>query len=185
MNTSDIKPVIENDLLYLRKITDNDTDMILKWRNSEKVMNNFVYRTPLTKEVHENWLRTKVDTGKVYQFIVGLKETKNGTAKEIGCTYLQNILPKSHYAEFGFFFGDELEPGKGIGYYAQHLTLLYGYRTLGINKYEVRIFEDNIASIKTNIKNGFKIIENKYIFPDRNAPTRKMVFLEMDAREVF
>ena len=49
----------------IRKITEQDTDNIIKWRNSPDVNINFIYRRPLTREDHLNWLHKKVETGEV------------------------------------------------------------------------------------------------------------------------
>ncbi len=36
----------------LRPITDEDTDLIVKWRNNERIRNNFVYRVEFTRQNH-------------------------------------------------------------------------------------------------------------------------------------
>ena len=60
-----MKPV-EKDLkihgqqIYLRPITIADTDDIVRWRNEKKVVENFIYRKPVSKEEHLNWMEKKV-----------------------------------------------------------------------------------------------------------------------------
>ena len=53
--------------IYLRPMTYEDTDDIVAWRNSDSVRKNFIYQALFTRESHENWIRTMVETGKVVQ----------------------------------------------------------------------------------------------------------------------
>ena len=64
----------------IRKITEEDTDNIIKWRNSPDVNINFIYRRPLTREDHLSWLHNKVDKGEVAQFIIHSDELE----KDVG-----------------------------------------------------------------------------------------------------
>ena len=56
--------------IYLRPMTWEDTDNIVAWRNSDAVRKNFIYQELFTRESHENWIRTMVETGKVVQTII-------------------------------------------------------------------------------------------------------------------
>ena len=56
--------------VYLRPMTYDDTDLIVAWRNSDAVRKNFIYQALFTRESHENWIRTMVETGKVVQMII-------------------------------------------------------------------------------------------------------------------
>nr|MCR5420618.1 hypothetical protein [Lachnospiraceae bacterium] len=66
---------IESENLIYKFITEEDTDLILKWRNSYNVKKNFLYKKDITREDHLNWLKNKVDKGKVIQFIIIEKKT--------------------------------------------------------------------------------------------------------------
>ena len=50
MNYSEL-PVIENERIRLRPITDFDTDLIVSWRNKEDVKKNFLYRSDFTADL--------------------------------------------------------------------------------------------------------------------------------------
>ena len=56
--------------VYLRPITLEDTENIVKWRNTDRVRKNFIYQKPFTKEGHLAWMRDKVAAGEVIQFIL-------------------------------------------------------------------------------------------------------------------
>ena len=69
MNTPTL-PVLTGTAVTLRPITDADTDLIVKWRNTPSVVQNFIFRQTFTPEMHRNWLATKVATGQVVQYII-------------------------------------------------------------------------------------------------------------------
>ena len=78
---------LEGSQIYLRQITVEDTDIVLKWRNDPQVVKNFIYRKPISREEHLDWIHNKVEKGLVIQFIVCDKEND----KPLGCVYLQNF----------------------------------------------------------------------------------------------
>ena len=61
---------IEGERIYLRPITIEDTECVIRWRNDKKVVENFIYRKNISKEEHLNWFHNKVQTGDVIQFII-------------------------------------------------------------------------------------------------------------------
>lgn len=69
MNTPTL-PVLTGTAVTLRPITDADTDLIVKWRNTQSVVQNFIFRQTFTPEMHRSWLATKVATGQVVQYTV-------------------------------------------------------------------------------------------------------------------
>ena len=73
--------------VYLRTMTYDDTDLIVQWRNSDSVRKNFIYQALFTRESHENWIRTKVETGDVVQMII----CETGTDKPVGSVYVRDI----------------------------------------------------------------------------------------------
>lgn len=49
--------------IAIRPITAEDTENIVRWRNSPSVMQNFIFRIPLTPEGHMHWFENRVQTG--------------------------------------------------------------------------------------------------------------------------
>ena len=58
------KDILEGKDIYLRAMTPEDTDLIVKWRNEDFVRRNFIYRKPFTRQGHLNWIETMVKTGR-------------------------------------------------------------------------------------------------------------------------
>lgn len=136
-------------MISIKKISYEDTDDIVRWRNSELVRKNFIFREFFTREIHENWMRTQVDTGKVVQFIIYENDRK------VGSVYLRDIDKKNDKAEFGIFIGEEDCLGRGIGPESARLILNYGFDELKLNKIYLRVLAKNIRAIKSYEKIGF------------------------------
>lgn len=152
----------------LIKITKEYTDLIVKWRNSESVRNNFIFQGELTSEMHNDWLDNKVAKGEVDQFII----IDKSTGEPIGSTFLKDIDRINDKAEFGIFIGEENFRSKGYGTEATKIICEYGFKTLDLNKIMLRVVSTNEAAIKSYLKTGFKEeaylideikINNKYI----------------------
>ena len=161
--------------IYLRPITDSkeDTDNIIRWRNSEAVRPYFIYQKPFTEEGHKKWLENEIFAGKGFQFIVCKKEDH----KPIGCSYLRDYDAHNRKAEYGFFIGEAEEKGKGIGTEMLKLTMEFAFSELKIHKLFARAFSDNPASIHSFLKNGFQ--QEAYLKDEEfvNGKYRDVVFL--------
>ena len=142
---------INGNKVELRPITDADTPNIVRWRNSDHVRRNFIYQTLFTPESHSEWLRTKVDTGLVEQFIIYSKEAK----MDVGSVYLRDIDQTHKRAEFGIFIGEESEMGKGIGTECIRLIVRYGFEKLQLHKVFLRVLADNEIARYSYEKAGF------------------------------
>lgn len=164
---------IEGERVYLRPITQEDTDNIIRWRNSESVRPYFIYQKPFTREGHRKWLETMIETKKGYQFIVCEKTTD----RPIGCTYLRDFERKHNKIEYGMFLGEKSEAGKGISSEIVRLTLQFGFEDLKVHKIFCRIFADNLPSIKGCERGGF--VREAYLEDDVfvNGQYRDMVLL--------
>lgn len=135
----------------LRKITKEDTDNIVKWRNKPEVKKNFCIQDDLTRQDHLRWFTNKIQTGEVEQFII-IDRTTNSP---VGSTYLRDIDMKNKKAEFGIFIGEDSARNKGIGTDTASLMLQYGFKELQLNKIFLRVFSDNLRAIRAYEKVGF------------------------------
>lgn len=142
---------IEGERIYLRPITIEDTECVIRWRNDKKVVENFIYRKNISKEEHLNWFHNKVQTGDVIQFIICDKKTD----KALGSIYLQNFNVESRQAEEGIFLGEEEAYGRGIGTEAAELVLKYAFESLKLHKLTARVLSYNQGSRKMHEKAGY------------------------------
>lgn len=137
--------------MVLRSISDRDTGDILRWRNSENVRKYFIDQRLLREEDHRKWLRTKVDTQEVVQFIILLKEGRH----PIGTAYLQNIDRQHKKAEYGIFIGEGQMTGRGIGTVVTERMIRFAFEECGLHKLYLRVYEDNRRAIASYEKAGF------------------------------
>ncbi len=138
--------------ISIRDLSIEDTENILKWKNNKNVKKNFCIQEDLTREIHLNWYKNKIQTGEVKQFII--KDEDLGL--EVGSTYLRDIDMKNKKAELGIFIGEDNARGRGIGTKSVELTVKYGFEELKLHKIFLRVFSDNIAGIKAYEKAGFE-----------------------------
>ncbi|MDE7477729.1 MAG: GNAT family N-acetyltransferase, partial [Lachnospiraceae bacterium] len=89
--------ILKGKHIYLRPITADDTEMAVRWRNQPNVMKNFIYRKPISRKDHEEWLENKVFKGLVHQFII----CRNEDDMPLGSVYLQNFAEESRRVEWG------------------------------------------------------------------------------------
>lgn len=148
---------LEGSQIYLRPITIEDTDNVLRWRNDKKVVENFIYRKQISKEEHLDWFHNKVEKGKVVQFIICDKETD----KPLGSIYLQNFNEVSRQAEEGIFLGEDEAYGRGIGTEAAKLVLKYAFDVLELHKLTARVLSYNKGSRKMHEKAGY--VQESYL----------------------
>lgn len=142
---------IKGEQIYLRPITDEDTEQVVFWRNQKEVVENFIYRKPISVEEHRQWLKNKVNTGLVHQFIVCMNED----SRPVGCVYLPKFEEEHKKAESGMFMGDTLVKGRGVATEAMKLLAEYGFRELGMHKIVSRVLAHNKASARVLEKVGY------------------------------
>lgn len=143
--------MIKGQQIYLRPITAQDTELVVQWRNSPSVVENFIYRKPISTKEHMDWFENKVLKGLVHQFII----CRNEDGMPLGSVYLQNFEEEHSKAEEGIFLSGEQAHGKGIGTEAAKLMLDYAFGELGLHKVSARVLAYNKASIRMHEKAGY------------------------------
>lgn len=139
--------------IYLRPITTDDTDDVIRWRNSDNVKKYFIYQGDFTREGHLRWLEEKVNTGDVIQFMIIEKESD----RAVGSVYLRDVDRDNGKAEYGIFIGEDDSRGKGYGTQAARLMLAYAFGEAGLHRIYLRAFADNERAIASYKKVGFSV----------------------------
>ena len=161
--------ILEGKNIYLRPMTGEDTDLIVKWRNEDFVRKNFIYQKPFTREGHLNWVETMVKTGKVVQFIICTNENK-----PVGSVYSRDIDETHHKAEYGIFIGEREALSKGYGTEAAKLMIRYAFEERKLHKLMLRVLAGNDRAKKSYENAGF--VQEAYLKDD--------VYLEDGYRDV-
>lgn len=149
--------------IYLRRMTYEDTDIIVNWRNQDAVRRNFIYQELFTREGHENWIKSKIETGQAVQMIICLIESDT----PIGAVNIQNIDRSHSKAEYGIFIGEDSARGRGIGTAAAKLMLRYCFEEEKLHRVYLRALAGNIAAIRSYEKAGFQ--KEGYLREDARA----------------
>ncbi len=150
---------LEGDKVYLTPMNLDDAEDFVRWRNSDFVMSRFLIREPFTVEGQINWIKNKVMTGEVVQFVAWDKDDN----VKIGTTYLIGIDKENKKCEFGFLIGEEAYAGGGRGTEMACLTSDYALEHMDIHKVFARVMASNPASIRACEKGGF---EKEGLFKD-------------------
>ncbi len=137
--------------IYLRLMTYADTDLIVAWRNSDAVRKNFIYQELFTREGHEHWIRTMVETGRVVQMMI----CDLASDRPLGSVYIRDIDRQHNKAEYGIFIGEDSARGRGVGTAAAELMLRYCFEEEGLHRVYLRVFADNIQAVRSYEKAGF------------------------------
>ena len=166
---------LQGEQIYLRPITAEDTERMIRWRNNPRVQGRLVKREPLTKEMHERWLREQVETGKVAQFIICEREGD----RPVGSVYLRDIDREQGSAEYGILIGEDDATGRGYATVAARLALLYARETLQLSVVGLRVYTDNVAAIKSYEHAGFHLREVMKDVPSTDGTTADMYWMEV------
>lgn len=137
--------------IALRPMTYDDTDLIIAWRNSDAVRKNFIYQELFTREGHENWIKTMIETGRAVQMMIC--DTAEGTP--LGSVYIRDIDRRHNKAEYGIFIGEPEARGRGIGTAAAKLMLDYCFREERLHRIYLRALSGNRQAIRSYEKAGF------------------------------
>ena len=153
--------------ICLRLMTEDDTDNIVKWRNSDAVRTHFIYQKLFTRQSHEQWIENMIKPGKVVQMIICECEEQTPadtavgadkahvTGRPIGSVYIRDIDTTHHKGEYGIFIGEGDARGKGIGTRAAKLMIQYAFEELKLHRLFLRVFADNAQAIGSYEKAGF------------------------------
>lgn len=177
------RPYRINERLTVRPISPDDTKLIVEWRNRDYVRNNFIFREPFTAEMHENWMRTKVASGEVEQFIIeNGNDDDGGEKRPVGSVYLRDVNYVTGQAEYGIFIGEEDVFGKGIGSQSAKWAIWYAKEELHLQTLILRVFADNVGAVKSYEKAGF--IQTEYIkdFLQDEKGSRDLIMMMIDLR---
>ncbi len=165
-----------NEELNIRPITLGDTDYVVRWRNDPRIKSNFIYQGVFTKESHNEWIRTKVFTGQVRQFIMDMMPGD----QPVGSLYLRDIDMADRKAEYGIFIGEDKALHHRFATLAAEWALRYAKEEMHLKYVVIRIFADNPASLTACEHAGYKVTETVHDYVCIDGKWRDIIFLRAD-----
>lgn len=167
------REILQGEKVLLSPIVMDDCEDFVRWRNSEFVQENFIYRKKLTVEEQKNWIENKVNTGEVVQYIIWTKKDN----KKIGSVYLQKFDNKKESCEFGILIGEKDYLGQGLGREANQLICEYAFEKIGVETIYLRVLEKNIRAKKSYLKAGYEIDLNRKDQIEIDGKLENVVFM--------
>lgn len=96
--------------IFLRPITLQDSDLIIKWRNAPDVLSHCMTKSPITLESHLTFYHNNILTGKYKQFIVERVEEGCGLVTyPIATVYLKDLDYGNKRCELCVFTSNDKE----------------------------------------------------------------------------
>lgn len=133
----------------LRPITLSDTDLIVRWRNSDAVRLNMLNQRILTAEQHWNYYHQFVKQGHIVQYIIEIKTLPIGTV-----FYKKN----DETIELGIFIGEDGYRGNGYGRIALSWILTEIKTNYLFKSIIVKVRSSNIRAIRLYESLGFSYL---------------------------
>lgn len=139
-------------MIRLRKINENDLELIMQWRMKPEVT-KYMYTDPvLTIEKQKSWLeKIGQDETCKYRII----QLCDGTP--VGVINLANIDYKNKKCSWGYYIGSIEARGKGLARKLECNTLDYIFYKLNLNKLWCEVFSFNTDVIEIHKKFGSEI----------------------------
>lgn len=142
--------------IYLRPITKDDTDLIVKWRNSPKVSSHCFNKNPITRESHLLFFEKNVVPGYYQQYIVERMEEETGVVfYPIATVYLKDIDRVNRRCELCIFTSDDEEWNTESQAIAIRMLLDKAFKELNLHKVYSYVFYKYIDEADLLKKAGF------------------------------
>lgn len=165
--------------ITLRKIHEDDLELIMYWRMSPEVT-NYMYTDPvLTIEDQIKWYK-KVMENKEYEkyWIINLDRSI-----DLGLMSINHIDYQNKHASWAYYIASTEARGKGLGRVLECNIYDYVFDHLNLNKLWCEVFEFNDKVIKIHEKFGSKIEGKFYDHIYKNGTFYNVVRMAILKRE--
>lgn len=165
-------------MFKLRKIKEEDLELVMRWRMSEEVT-KYMYTDPqLTLEGQKIWLsHIKSNWERMKYWII---EVEN---KSVGVLSINDIDSINEKASWAYYLGDTSMRGKGLGKILECNIYDYVFYHLNLNKLCCEVFEFNEKVIKIHERFGAKIEGKLYEHIKKNGQFHNVVTMGILKRE--
>lgn len=143
---------LTGDHIRLRPLTKDDLPLKVQWYNDPDIRKTLILDETLELGKTVQWFETVKDSDLRLDLII---ETESSIS--IGLISLVNIDCKQKTAEIVLVIGDKEYWGKGVMFEAESLLVQWAFQKNGIGKIWAQTQPENVASLITMRKLGFKI----------------------------
>ena len=136
--------------MTLRKIEEQDLELMLSWRNHPAVRKSMFSQTIVELDHHLAWFQRESakDTSLWFIYVDSQKQSA-------GIVYFTDINRNSRNAFWGFYAAPEAERGTGTNMAREALN--YFFRILKLHKLSAEVLASNERSQRFHLKLGFQL----------------------------
>jgi RimJ/RimL family protein N-acetyltransferase len=170
---SDGDVVISGHGLRLRRISGDDADFVVRWRNDPEIARWFFSVGQVTPESHREWCRKNRVSTQDYTFVI-LSPADEATP--IGMAALYDVDYNRRIAEFGrIFVGPPTYRGMGLARRASLVVLDFGFNRLELSDIYLDVLKGNERAIALYEGLGFACASNVGPLPVRDGVLRMKI----------
>ena len=145
----------KRDACLLRAMTESDLELVLVWRNQERIRLAMYTDHVISRDEHYAWFKRVTDEQKTQHFIFEYDSVP------VGVINVVNVDMAANRCAWGFYVGAENLPdgtGSAMGFVAlEHL-----FEVLGFRKVIGEVLADNDASLSYHRRLGF-VEEGRFV----------------------
>ncbi len=135
--------------ITLRRLTEDDLELVRKWRNSEKIRRFMEYRDEITADMQKKWFKSITNKDNFY-FIIEYKGEK------IGLINTSNADYNDMSSEGGIFLWDDTYYETFVPVWASLLLLETSIFVLNARRSYIKTLKDNERAKKLNARLGYQ-----------------------------
>jgi len=146
--------MLKGERITLGPVKKEYIESYLKWFNDPEITQNLNMFRPFTRMMEEDWIENLKNRDDTIVFAIIIPD-ENNVEKLIGNCGLHAIDWKNRVAEVGITIGEKEYQSKGYGTEAMEILLEYGFKTVNLNRIQLRVYEFNSRAINSYNKIGF------------------------------
>ena len=161
-----------NTRIYLRPIVEQDTDMIVKWRNSDYVRSHSLSKKLISRESHLKHFKEHVLTGHYKQFIVERADEIGVVFYPVATVYLKDVDVENKRCELCVFTSADQEWIEECQIEGIRLLIKKAFEEYGMHKVysyvfckypeEVQLLEQAGLKIEAKFENEARELDGSY-----------------------
>ncbi len=140
--------------ITLRRIVEEDIELIRQWRNSKPIQQHMHFRDHITKQMQKKWFKS-IDNINNFYYIIEYKGNKVGLFNE------KNIDWNERTSETGLFIADEKFINSPIPILASLCLSEIGFNIIQGEKTFIHIIKNNYKAIEYSLAFGYVLTKNQ------------------------
>jgi UDP-4-amino-4,6-dideoxy-N-acetyl-beta-L-altrosamine N-acetyltransferase len=156
----------------LKRLREEDIELVRNWRNSENIRNKMEYREYITPEMQQKWFK-EIDTTDNFFYIIIYKDEKVGLLSEKKIEF-----GGKGKTESGLFFSDTKYLNSYLPVFVSLILLESSFYFHEGNESYIRVLKDNESAISYNKSLGYELCPNQEDVYNQKYVLTKEKFLE-------